>query len=71
VDLAAAAMRFPLESPVVASMLIGAASPSIVERNISSLAYRPLALFRVRAVRASLNKGCRPRDRFRTNAFEM
>jgi D-threo-aldose 1-dehydrogenase len=41
VDLAAAAMRFPLESPVVASVLIGAASTSIVERNISSLT-RPI-----------------------------
>jgi D-threo-aldose 1-dehydrogenase len=39
VNLATAAMRFPLESPVVASVLIGAASPSIVERNISSLAH--------------------------------
>ncbi|WP_188080088.1 aldo/keto reductase [Neorhizobium sp. P12A] len=51
VDLPAVAMRFPLQSPVVASVLIGAATPSIVERNVVSLAH---------PINASLYSGCAP-----------
>jgi D-threo-aldose 1-dehydrogenase len=51
VDLPAAAMRFPLQSPLVASVLIGAATPTIVERNVVSLA---------QPINASLYSGCAP-----------
>ncbi|TCR72252.1 aldo/keto reductase [Rhizobium sp. BK376] len=51
VDLPAVAMRFPLQSPVVASVLIGAATPSIVERNVVSLAH---------PINASLYSACAP-----------
>jgi len=51
IELAAAAMQFPLQSPVIASVLIGAATPEIVDRNVASLCH---------TVDASLYAACAP-----------